>query len=251
VLVNVDFPEPRRWKPASRDTARPTEIAPAVERERLQLEEQYANAAKLDAAGVTFALVSGGNGDLREGVRKAMEYGLSEAAALRAVTATPAALYGMPQLGRLETGHPATLVVSDGPLFGKDARIVYTFVEGALERGAEIRRDNGAARGDSASLDVSGTWSTEVSGLQRFTMRLAQDGTTVTGTLEGPSGSTPVSGRVQGVRLTLDGTVTMGGQNIPLTFTATVEAGEMNGEVESLLGSMPWSARRTGPGGRS
>jgi hypothetical protein len=82
VIVNLDFATPRRWKPdAAADTTSTERPDPAVERERVQFQEQYANAAKLAEAGVTFALGSGGRGDLRAGVRRAMEYGLSEAAA--------------------------------------------------------------------------------------------------------------------------------------------------------------------------
>src|SRR5690606_11305278 len=97
-------------------------------------EESYANAVRLSAAGVRFALTSGGGeAALLEGARRAIEYGLSEADALRALTATPAALFGAPHLARIEAGLPATFIVADGPLFDEETKLVYTFVEGALE----------------------------------------------------------------------------------------------------------------------
>lgn len=253
VLVNVDFPTPRRWKPDA-DTASGAAPAPAAQRERRQLEEQYANAAQLARAGVTFALVSGGRGDLRAGVRKAIEHGLPEAAALRAVTLTPATLYGAPHLGRVEAGLPATLVVTDAPVFAKDARVLYTFVDGVLERGAEARRGNGAAPAGTTGegVRVAGRWSGEVTAgeTQPFTMRLTQEGSAVTGTAESPSGTMQLTGRIDGNRITLNTTLNMGGQSVPLTFRGTIDGESMSGDIESPLGTLPWSARRTAPEGR-
>jgi imidazolonepropionase-like amidohydrolase len=250
VLVNVDFETPRRWKPDARDTTPAATTDPALLREKRQFEELYGNAGRLAAANVTFALVSGGRGDVRAGARRAIEYGLPEAAALRALTATPAALYGAAHLARLEAGLPATLIVTDAPLFGRDTRILYTFVEGALEKGADARaaRDTTAAEGD--AVDVAGTWQVEVitEGTLSFTMRLTQEGTALTGSLEGPMGSIPITGSIEGDRLRLNGTLTMGGQSGPLTLSGTVRDEEVRGSAETPMGDAEWSARRTGPG---
>lgn len=151
VLVSVDFPKPQLWKPdatkgEAADSAKTAadQQDPAVLREKKRLEEMYANPAQLARAGVRFALTSGGGkADLREGARKAIEYGLSEAQALKAVTSSPAELLGTPHLTRIERNYPATFVVTNGPLFDKDTRIVYTFVEGELEKGDAKKAGNG------------------------------------------------------------------------------------------------------------
>jgi hypothetical protein len=145
VLVSLDFPKAQYWKPAEErgdgGAAAQEPLDPSELREKKRLEEIYANAAQLASAGVRFALTSGGGkADLREGARKAIEYGLPEAAALRAVTASPAELFGIGQSTRIERGRPATFIVTNGPLFGKETRIVYTFVEGELEHGEAPRR---------------------------------------------------------------------------------------------------------------
>jgi hypothetical protein len=254
VLVNVDFATPRRWRPdAAADTAAP--IEPAVERERRQFQEQYANAARLAEAGVTFALVSGGRGDIRVGIRRAMEYGLPEVDAVRAVTTTPASLYGIPHVVRVEPGMPATFVVTDGPLFDADTRVRYTFVEGLLERGAEARgaRATGVVPtgGDAPAGDivsVAGTWTVNMQlpvGSQTVTMRLVQEGTTITGTMESPQGSLPVTGRIEGERLTLSASITMGMQEMPLSFTGTVDGDSARGTISTPMGDMNWTATRT------
>jgi hypothetical protein len=262
VIVNVDFPNPRRWKPdAVADTSPDARTDPGVERERRQFEEQYANAGRLEQAGVTFALGSGGRGDLRAGVRRAMEHGLSEAGALRAVSTTPATLYGAPHLARVERGLPATFVVTDGPLFASETRVLFTFIEGALERGAEARGPRAAgvvpAAGDAPAGDIvqmAGTWRVSVTGAmgdQTFTMRLEQEGTTLTGTMDGPGGTLPVSGTIEGDRLALSATLTMGGQSIPLSFRGTVTGETARGSLSTPMGDMEWTAQRTGgPGAR-
>jgi hypothetical protein len=258
VLVNMDFATPRRWRPdAAPDTAADAVVDPAVVREQRQFEEQYANAGRLAQAGVTFALVSGGRGDIRAGIRRAIAHGLTEDAALRAVTTTPASIYGVPHMVRVEQGMPATFVVTDGPLFGSETRVRYTFIEGSLERGAEPRP---AARavgttptaGDAPAGDiiqVAGTWSVSITGpmgAQSMTMRLTQEGTALTGTMEGMGSTLPVTGTIEGERLTLNATLTMGGQSIPLNFTGSVTGDAARGTISTPMGDMDWTATRTG-----
>jgi imidazolonepropionase-like amidohydrolase len=88
VLVSLDFPEPDRWEPKEpSDTAQQEPLDAAAAREKQNLEERYANAARLAQAGVTFALTSGGGeADLIAGARKSIEYGLSEDQALASLT---------------------------------------------------------------------------------------------------------------------------------------------------------------------
>ncbi|MDZ7902482.1 MAG: amidohydrolase family protein [Rheinheimera sp.] len=63
-------------------------------------------------------------------VRLAVKYGLSESAALAALTTTPAEMLGMPgQLGRIANGYQADIVIANGDLF-KDGEIVATWTRG-------------------------------------------------------------------------------------------------------------------------
>ena len=132
-FLSVDLDPPSAWDPE--DTTG-VALKPEAERERRALEERYRDPALLHGAGATFALTSGGGGDLLAGVRRAIEYGLPEAAALRAVTSTPASLLGLPHVTRVAEGMAATFIVTTGELFGAETRVAYTFVEGALETGA-------------------------------------------------------------------------------------------------------------------
>lgn len=269
VVVSLDFPKPRRWKPAAKpgtpadstradtartDTARTTSAAPApaAVREQRELEAQYANAGKLAAAGVRIALASGGKADIREGARKAIEYGLSEEAALRAVTATPAQLFGVGRLAEPAAGQPATFIVTSGPLFDEKTRVAYTFVEGALERGAAPGTRSAAGAADNAS--ATGTWSFEVrAGVGEAisgTMQLTQEGETLTGSVDlGEMGEAPISaGTLAGDRVNMTLSINAGGQQLSVQLTGTYDGEQMSGTGTSPMGPFEWSARRN-PGG--
>ncbi|MCO6477096.1 MAG: amidohydrolase family protein, partial [Phaeodactylibacter sp.] len=93
-----------------------------------------ANAAMLTAAGIEIALTAEGLEDKKNflaNLRKAVLYGLSEDAALKALTHTPATLMGAgQQLGSLEAGKWANFIITDGNIFEKDTRILHTWVKG-------------------------------------------------------------------------------------------------------------------------
>jgi imidazolonepropionase-like amidohydrolase len=256
VLVNVDFTKPRRWKPDEKpaEGEAPKPLEPAAAREKKQLEDAYANAGRLAQAGVTFALVSGARADLREGARKAVEYGLSESDALRALTITPAILLDVPQLARVQTGGTATFLVADAPLLSKESRILYTFVEGSLEPGADQRRrTNGEGAADSAAVNAAGTWRVEFASaeapMREMTLQLTQEGTTVGGTMQSSQGEVSLNGSVEGSELRLSGTFAAGGQSIPMEVVGTISGDEMSGAVKTSFGDLEFTARRSG--GRS
>ena len=89
--------------------------------------------AVLAKAGVLFALVSGPakTKEFLSGIRKAIDDGLSADDALRATTLWPARILGVDrQLGSLEKGKIANVVVSDREIFVKDAKMKHVFVDG-------------------------------------------------------------------------------------------------------------------------
>jgi len=247
VLASVDFTKPKQWKPESADSA---SSEPGVLRERRAIEDEYRNAGRLAEAGVRFALVSnGGEADLLAGTRKAITYGLSEAAALQALTLTPAALLGVPALGRLEAGAPANFVVANGPLFGRDTRVRYTMVAGVLE--TNQAGASGARGGASAdAVSAAGTWSIETEtpeGSQPGTLVLTQDGGNVTGTFRSQFGDAPVNGTINGSELSLTMVLSFGGQQLRIELSGTIDGETASGTAETPMGSARWTGRRTSP----
>lgn len=184
-----------------------------------------------------------------------MRYGLSEENALSAVTSTPATLLGVPELARVAVGAPATFVVADGPLFGKDTRIRYTFVEGSMERGAaaSARRAPGDSAGrGGAGASVEGGWDMEIvsdQGTLTGAMRLATSGDGFTGSISSEFGELGITdGTTEGQDVSFVVSFPFMG-NASATFTGTVEGDRMSGSSSTPVGQIRWSATRSGPPG--
>jgi imidazolonepropionase-like amidohydrolase len=98
-------------------------------------EQAPANPARIAAAGLPFALTARGLDDAEAfwpALHRAIEAGLSDADALRALTSAPAAMLGVEdRLGRIAPGRLANLLVADADLFGNpDAKRYEVWVEG-------------------------------------------------------------------------------------------------------------------------
>lgn len=254
VLATTDYPQPQRWDPEA-DSAAADTLEPEVRREKRRVENAYRNAARLHEAGVTFALTTGGgDAELREGVRTAVEYGLPEDAALRAVTSTPAEILGRPALSSVREGVAANFVVADGPLFAEETELLYTFVDG---RPQVMREEPDGGTGEPPAVDVTGTWSIEISMDQESfegTMELKQDeGGEVDGSFS-PAGQAPPlgveGGSVSGSTLDLTLSASAGGETIEISLTGTVEGEKASGTGSGPFGSFTWEAtRESTPGG--
>ena len=100
---------------------------------------EYANPAKLHAAGVTVAIHSKAGGSSNETAARnlpfeaatAVAFGLPEEVAIKAVTLTPAQILGVAdQVGSLETGKRANLVVTAGHLLQPTTPVLALFIDG-------------------------------------------------------------------------------------------------------------------------
>jgi imidazolonepropionase-like amidohydrolase len=95
----------------------------------------YENASKLQAAGVQFAISTGDTAanvrDLPYHAGMSAAFGLPRDAALRAVTLNPAQIIGAgSQLGSLDVGKIANVVVTDGDLLEARTNIRHLFING-------------------------------------------------------------------------------------------------------------------------
>ncbi len=256
VLVSVDFPSPREWDPEKGGEGARGEagsggsdaLEPGPAREKERLENIYANAGRLVEAGLTVSLTSGGvGGDFREGVRKAIEYGLPEEAALGAVTTTPATLLGLPHLATLGRWLAASFIVTDGPLFREGTAIRYTFVEGSLEEGWVGRQVGG---GDVPGTDLTGAWEVLVSteGMEiPFSMTLTQEGVSFSGTMSNPEMGAEAQvqgGMLAGADLTFILVYSMGTESVALDARGTVQGDRIIGSGSGEIGRFTFTATR-------
>lgn len=95
----------------------------------------YENAAKLQAAGVRFAISVGDSGahvrDLPFNAGMAAAYGLPKAEALKSVTLYPAQILGVAdRLGSIEVGKLANIVIADGDILEARTNVRHLFIAG-------------------------------------------------------------------------------------------------------------------------
>src|ERR1700721_2245287 len=125
VLVNLKWPE------AEKDTD-PDE-KPSLRTLRFR-DKAPSSPAALAKAGVPFAFYSGGitaPKDIIKAAKKSIDAGLAPDAALRAMTLTPAEIFGVAdRTGSIEVGKIGNLVVTDVDLFVEKTKNKLQFVEG-------------------------------------------------------------------------------------------------------------------------
>ncbi|HIG17973.1 MAG TPA: amidohydrolase, partial [Candidatus Handelsmanbacteria bacterium] len=165
-----------------------------------------ANAGRLRDAGVAVALTSDGltkRADFPARVRKAIEHGLTADDALAALTTVPAQIFGIAdQLGTIEKGRLAHLVVTDGDLFAEGTQILDLWIDGDRHRIT-----------DPSQHDLRGNWTLQ--------LHLSTDTPLVLGLkVKGKTGDASAwKGTVTQDSLKIKvGTLRLEGQRLTLTF---------------------------------
>ncbi len=241
VLLSVNFPKP----PANADER--TEEPLRVIRERVL---SVTAPAELARRNVPFALVSGkaAPADFISGIRKAIDAGLSETAALRAVTLTPAEILGVDrQIGSIARGKIANLVVTDGPIFDRDSKIKHLYIDG---REIRLPAETTASPATPASASpIDGAWNLTVrapDGDVSIQATLRLQGTELTGTYSGSAGSGDIrSGSFNENRLEFDITIQTQAEPSDWSFSGTVENATIRGTVRTNLGQFEFTGSRT------
>jgi len=104
--------------------------------------------AAFEKAGISFCLTTAdlsSTASFTRNLQKAREYGLTDAAALEALTRTPARLLGIDdKVGSIETGKLANFLVMSGPLFNDKTLLLQNWIQGIKYT---IKEDAAAANG--------------------------------------------------------------------------------------------------------
>lgn len=131
-------------------------------RQAIEQEKYYSTAATLHNAGLSFGFASKGakTGKIRENLRTMIENGLPEDVALAALTTNAAQVLGISdQLGTVEEGKIANLVLTTGPYFEEDSDVRYVFVDGQKFE-YEAGGSTGEITGEVAA--ITGTWAYDI-----------------------------------------------------------------------------------------
>lgn len=245
VVVSVDFPRPpdvTGWSYRF-SQRRPLDDSASADSAARRLIE--GNAAALMRAGIRFALASGGllrPGEFLANVRKAIAAGLPRDTALAALTIRPAEIAGVgEQLGSIEAGKIANLVVTENDLLGDSARVRMVFVDGiryevtpATARADTSRREGRPGPDEAPPVAIAGTWDLTVNspqGAVQTTMTVTQSGAAFSGSMTNPAGGSVeiADGRLSGRTATWSISIVLGGQTIVASFTGEVEGNRMRG----------------------
>lgn len=125
-------------------------------RQALASQRHYEMAARLHEAGIPFAFMTMDlkPTDVQKNLAKMIEHGLSEDAALAALTTTPAEVLGLSQsLGTVDPGKIANLVVTTGPYFDPDSKVQHVFVDGQ-----KFAIESRPAAAEGGPANPLGTW---------------------------------------------------------------------------------------------
>lgn len=218
-------------------------------RQAIERETYYRNAATLHEAGVRFAFstLDAKARDIRDHLRTMIEFGLPEDVALAALTTHPAALLDLDaQLGTVEEGKIANLVVTNAPYFAEDSQIRYVFVDGTP---FEIDEAAPAAEEGEEAANPVGVWNYTVSTPQGEiggTLTLSGEPDALEGTITSEMGNEEAdleNIELDGARLSF---AFDAGDPGRVSVTATIRGDEMEGSLDvPEFGSAPFSATRT------
>ena len=212
---------------------------------RAAVRRAEASPAALAGAEVAFAFATFDvkPADVHPNLRRMIAAGLSEDAALAALTVSPADLLGLGrELGTVEPGKLANLVVTDGPLFSDSTAIRHVFVEGVRY---DLDPDDAPAGSDpDAVVQVVGTWD--------FTVDVPGGGQSGTFTITGAPGALSgeittddvqpfTSVTVAGNALTMELTSSETG---PVTISGIVTDDAFSGTATLAFGSFAMTATR-------
>ena len=152
VFLSLDLPD----KPKdSKDDDKSEEVTKLEER-RMEFYKKYiTQAAEMEKAGVAFGFSGRGisASKIKANVMTYIENGLSENAALAALTTNPANAFGISDVtGTIESGKMANLMVSTAPYFTKDSQIKMMFVDGD-KHDYEVKEKKAKKDGDDKATD--------------------------------------------------------------------------------------------------
>ncbi|MFM8393691.1 MAG: amidohydrolase family protein, partial [Acidobacteriota bacterium] len=225
-----------------------------------------ATAATLHKAGVTFAFTSGSLGRLADylaNAQRAIQAGLPKDAALQAMTIIPATIFGVEQqLGSIEKGKIANLVLATGDIFAPNTTIKHVFVDGKKFdiKPPEPTRPNGpigrGGRGPAPggtneapeTAQVGGVWNMTLQAPGNpvsSTMTLQQNGDSLTGEVTTPFGTARITqGRISGSTLTLGYSLNFQGQEVPIEARGQIEGNSIRGTMNAMGQSFSFSGTR-------
>jgi imidazolonepropionase-like amidohydrolase len=259
VLLSLNYPQ----RPANLED--PESEPLRVLRERADAPK---SAAALHKAGVRFAFQSGyltRPADYIANAAKAIEAGLPKDEAIKAMTIYAAEIFGVSeQLGSIEKGKIANIVVTSGDLFDRRTQVKHIFIDGKPYEvkapaptqagpggrfGGPGGRPGGAGRSSAESaISAAGSWSVTSESPQgpvQLTFNLKQEGATITGEVSSPFGVFPLTGSLSGSELSFAFTAKIQDQEVPVSGKGVIDGNSIKGSMNAMGQDVSFSGSRT------
>lgn len=246
VLLSLDLPdakdeaekEDKKKKGEAKFAEQEFELMEFKKRQQEFLKLYRSQAATFEKKGIPFGFSSMDtkSGDIRENLRTMIENGLSEKAALAALTTVPAEQLGVSgSMGTIEKGKIANLVVSDKPYFEEKSNVRIVIVDGQVFE-YKIKKKK---KGDpNAKVDIAGNWDYEifVPGMEiTGSLVLKNDDGDISGTMsmnQGEGTEDIKNAVLDGNVLTFESTANPGGAPMTISFELTIEGESLEGTVD-------------------
>ncbi|GAA0877069.1 amidohydrolase family protein [Algoriphagus jejuensis] len=261
VLIKLQVPDDKAIKSQKADSA---SVATKAQYDRVKeaYEKALAQASLLEKAGISFGFSTADTkpGDALKAVQAMIKNGLSEKAALAALTTNPAQILGISRVaGTIEKGKMANFVISTDSIFKESAQIKHVVADGYVfdyEIKKKTAKENG--KSDNGAVKVDGVWeytSETPAGSSGGEITITKEGDDYSGTIsyDDPSGggkiSTPIKNvSLNGKTLTFEFEVNAGGNTLTVTISGEISGKEMDGTMSvAQFGSFPMSAKLTTP----
>lgn len=243
--------EEKKEAPAKPKTANDLEKEALEKRKAEAIANYTGQAAAFQKAGIPFGFstMSAKSKDIPANLRRMIAAGLSEDAALAALTTTPAQLLGLSdRLGSVDNGKIANLVISDKPYFNEKAKVRYVFVDGVMYQ-QEVKET--PKKTDGAKVSPGGNWSYSTESPQGTTngkLVIKDDGGNLSGTISNSmtNKETEIKGAsLDGSTLSFTFGFDAGGNQMTIEVSVAIEGDSFEGTMSvGTFGSFPIKGTR-------
>ncbi|MDR9417952.1 amidohydrolase family protein [Gracilimonas sp.] len=252
VLMSLDLPDEPK---TSEDDEEKSADVIRQEQRRLEAYNQFLSQYReFNEAGISYGFSTMGTttNSIKGNLERLVAAGLSEDAALAALTTEAAKLLGIENIaGTLETGKLGNAIVTTAPYFEEDSKIKYVFVDGDKYE-YDTSRPAGGEVSDEGMEALTGTWNytlTSPQGEQTGQWIFSNESGSLTGLMTSNDGGPDMD--MNNLSF-LDGTLSFdfsfdaGGQSVEIVVVGDVTGSEFSGEasVSAFNMSIPITATK-------
>lgn len=253
VVLSLDLPDDKASKKEIKDATE--EVRHNLERVKAAYRDVVQLASNFEKEEIPFAFGTREikSDDFLKNIRLLVENGLSEDAALAALTINAAKIIGLdPIAGTIEKGKLANLVITTDSLFKKRAKVKHVFVDGYVFDYESNEKKKGDGTGDQ---DITGTWNYEAEtpeGSSSGTMNITKESEVYKGTItyDDPGGAGKGSTEMLDINysesmMEFQYSVDVQGMAISVSVSGEFEGDEYKGKLSITdFGNFPFNATK-------